>query len=93
MKTKLILKNIIFGLFVFLVITNIVLFVSGIKLGDEINYFEKEIKVYHQQNVELDKQKSTISSLQYAASIAATLDFTQKSQPLYLDSLQYAMNR
>lgn len=93
MKTRLIVKNSIWIIFVILLVTNFFIFVSGIKIGDEINYFEKETRVFHQQNVELEKQKSSLSSLQYAASIAATLDFTKKSQPIYLDNLPYAMNK
>lgn len=90
---KTVIKYLIWTTFIALIFINIIIFVSGIKLSDEISYFEKEISVYHQQNVELEKQKSTLGSLQYAASIAAVLDFSKKSQPVFLESLQYAMNK
>lgn len=93
MKTGLIIKNSIWIIFAILIVTNIFIFVSGIKLSDEISYFEKETRLFHQESVELEKQKSSLSSLQYAASIAATLEFTKKSQPIYLENLPYAMNK
>jgi hypothetical protein len=69
------------------------IFVSGIVLGNQITHFEQEIKKIHQQNVELDKQTSHLDSLEYAASIAASLDFVKRSTPIVLDNLKYALNR
>ena len=39
------------ALFVVLVVANVYIFVSGIRIGDEINYLERETKVLHEQNV------------------------------------------
>ncbi len=76
-----------------LVAANMYLFVSGITLGDQINYFENQTTVLHERNVELTRQTSYLDSLQYAASMAATLNFVNDSKPMVLDNLRYALNR
>lgn len=63
------------------------------KLSDEINRYEKDIKKLKKENIELEKKVYEISSLKYAASVSASLDFTQKSSPLYFENLKYAFNR
>lgn len=90
---KNIIKKSVWLLFFVLIITNIFVFVSGIQLSDKINYYEIQTNNFHRSNLELERKLSDIGSLQYAASIAANLDFTHKSQPIYLDNLKYAMNR
>ncbi len=76
-----------------LVITNIGLFVSSIKLGQDINTFEREIRRLHQVNTELEKEVSYYDSYQFAASQAASLGFIKKSIPLYLENLRYAFKQ
>ncbi len=76
-----------------LVAANMYLFVSGISLGDQINYFEGQTTVLHEKNVELTRQTSYFDSLQYAASMAATLNFVNDSKPMVLSNLKYALNR
>jgi hypothetical protein len=77
-------------LFIGLIVGNVYVFVSGIKLGDEISYFEGKTREFHRQNLELEKQASTFNSYQYAASMAADLKFVKKP-PQYLESLKYAL--
>lgn len=74
-----------------LLIGNMYLFVTGMRLGSEISSFEKKIATLHLENSELEKKTYTIESLSYAASMAATMDFTKKVTPLYLDNATYAM--
>lgn len=76
-----------------LIVANMLVFVSGIHLGDQIGYFEKETQKIHEKNIELVKESSHYDSLQYAASMAATLNFTNTSNPVILDNLKYALNR
>ncbi|MFN4212411.1 MAG: hypothetical protein ACK4FL_00365 [Microgenomates group bacterium] len=87
------LRYIIWLVLVILVITNIGLFISSIKLSDEINVFEKEIQKLHQINLELEKEISYYDSYQFAASNAANLGFTKKSTPFYLENLRYAFKK
>lgn len=78
---------------IFLVVANIFIFVSGIILSDKIAHFERETKILHQENIELDKKISYVDSLEYAASMAASLDFVKKSSPVVLENLKYAFNK
>ena len=88
-----ILKLIIWPVFFILLIVNVFIFVKSIDLGNDINYFEKEIKQIHQKNTELANQTYRIDSLQYTASVAAEFEFTQQAKAIYLDNLKYAFNR
>lgn len=80
----------IWVIFLVLVSVNIYVFINSLKLSDNINRFEKEIKTLHQENLGLENRIYEVDSLQYAASLAGRLDFTQKAQPVYLDNLKYA---
>lgn len=84
------LKNIIWFIFLILAVMNIFVFLKSIKISTDISLLEKEIKRLHQENIELEKEAFNFDSLQYAASVAASLDFNKKSQPLYLDNAKYA---
>ncbi|MFH0979799.1 MAG: hypothetical protein V1803_02545 [Candidatus Roizmanbacteria bacterium] len=75
-----------------LVVGNIFLFYSSIKLGDEISFFEQKIQKIHHENLNLEKELSYVSSLQYAQKLVKNLKFTKKSQPSYLEKLVYAFN-
>ncbi len=86
-------KKIIWGTFFLLLIANIFIFVHSIALGNDINRFETEIVKIHRENEELNSRTYEIDSLQYAASIAARLDFTQTAKPIYLEGQTYALNR
>ncbi len=73
-----------------LLIGNIFLFYSSIKLGTEISSYETKIDKIHHENLNLETELSHLSSLQYAQKLAERLDFTKKSQPSYLEKLIYA---
>jgi len=80
----------IWVIFLVLVSANIYVFLNSLKLSDEINHFENEIKNLHQENLNIENKIYEVNSLKYAASIASELDFTQKAQPIYLENLKYA---
>lgn len=90
---KHIYKYLIWVAFFALLITNIFVFLHSIKLSDEINRYEKEIAALHEENLQLSNKIYSVDSLQHAASLAASLNFTKKAQPVYLDDLKYALNR
>lgn len=79
--------------FFLLISVNVFIFLSGMKLSKQINYFEKETKRLHQENIDLEKKAYEADSLQYAASVAAQLDFTKKAEPYFLENLRYALKR
>ncbi len=47
----------------------------------------------HQENLNLENDVFKVDSLQYATSIASEMDFTQKSDVMYLEDLKYAKNQ
>ncbi len=73
-----------------LLVANIFLFYSSIKLGTDISTFETKIQKIHHENVNLEKELSYLSSLQYAQKLAKQLVFSKKSAPSYLEKLIYA---
>ena len=87
---KKIFANFIWLIFFGLLIGNIWIFISGIKLSEGVNRFEKETTRLHQENIELDKKIDEVTSLQYTASMAAKLDFTEKPTPLVIENAPYA---
>jgi len=88
-----IFKRSVWVIFFILLSINIFIFVHSITLGSEINFYEKEIKKVHQENIELSNKTYEIDSLQYAASMAANLEFTQTAKPFYLEGQKYALNK
>ena len=79
--------------FALLFIANVFVFVYGVNLGSQISHYESEIKKLRQENVMLEKKAFAASSLTNAAFMAAKLDFTKKSAPMYMDSIKVALNR
>jgi len=76
--------------FIFLVVTNVFLFYSSIKLSDGINQYEIKIQELHQKNINLEKEISYFSSLKFAQEKAKELNFTVSSNPVNFDKLEYA---
>lgn len=90
---KFITKNIIWTIFFVLIVANVVVFLHSIKLGDELNHFEREMGSLRQENLSLENKLYDVDSLQYAASIAAKFDFSEKAQPVYLENFKFAKNQ
>ncbi|OGK62324.1 hypothetical protein A2334_02115 [Candidatus Roizmanbacteria bacterium RIFOXYB2_FULL_38_10] len=90
---KSIIRQGIYVLFILIAAANLYLFVAGMYLSDDINRFDNSIKKLTQENLQLEKEVYQVESLQYAASLSAHLDFTEKSQPVYFENLKYAFNR
>ncbi len=84
------IKKIIGLVFLGLIIVNIALFVSSIKLGDDIAMYEQTTEKIHEQNLELQKEVARFDSFQYAASEAAALNFVQQSAPVYVGNMEFA---
>ena len=87
------LNKIIWVFVVGLIIGNIYVFLSGMQLADEINYFERQTAKIHTENLELEKKLSSFDSYTYAATMAAEMKFTKNLTPMYLDDMKYALNR
>ena len=85
------IKPAIWMAFLVLIGANIFIFLSGMKLSEQINFYETETKKLHQENIDLEKKAYEANSLQHAASIAGELDFTKKAEPYFLESLRFAL--
>lgn len=90
---KKLIKGIIYFLFVCLVITNVYIFVAGIKSSNELTQMENQLEKFKQENIDLESRLSQVDSLEYAASVAASINFDKRAVPTYLESLKYALNR
>ena len=75
---------------IFLIASNVYIFVSGFTISEKISYYEQEIKKLHQQNIDLEQKAYKVNSLQHTASEAATLGFDKRTEPIYLDELHFA---
>ena len=73
-----------------LVIVNVGLFMKGIKLSDEINYYEKELKSLKQKNAEYEFKIYSEDSLTKTASIAAELGYGNYNDPIYSEVPKFA---
>ncbi len=76
--------------FVALLTINVYAFVNDIKLGNDIGFYESEIKKLTVANSNLENDLFAKDSLQYAASVAAQINFTQESQPISLGQQKFA---
>lgn len=72
------------------IIVNLLFFFFSIKLSDDISLYEDKMEKIHHQNINLEKQLSQISSLEYAKKVAVNLDLNKKVEPIYLENLKYA---
>lgn len=90
---KLIARNAFIALFIVLAAVNLYIFVAGMYLSDDINRYDTQISKLSEENLRLEKDVYEAESLQYAASLSASLNFTEKSQPVFFDSLKYASVR
>ncbi len=72
------------------IIVNLLFFFFSIKLSDDISLYEDKMEKIHHQNINLERQLSQISSLEYAKKVAINLDLNKKAEPIYLENLKYA---
>ena len=84
----------LFTIAVFLVLVgaNVFIFLSGMRVSEQISFYETETKKLKQENIDLEKKAYAAESLQNAASVAAQLDFTKKAEPYFLENLRFARN-
>ncbi len=75
-----------------LVIVNVTYFIKGIKLGEEISYYEKQLKVLQEENTDYEQQIYALESLSKTASMAAELKYGKYNDPIFTDMPQYAFN-
>jgi len=84
------LTKILWLLAAVLLFFNVYVFVSNLRLGDEIKTFDKKIVFLRQENLDLETKIFKLNSYENIASIAAQLNFVKKEMPVYLEDLKYA---
>ena len=83
----------IWVLFFALMAGNIYVFVSGVTLSNEISTFEKQIEDLRTENRKLEKEVLMTESIDFAASLAGELAFTEKAEPVFFENeAKYAYN-
>lgn len=85
-------KKTIWVVFLSLIALNIFVFMNGVKLSDEVYFYEGEISKIKAENIKLEQKVYMVDSVTYAASVAAELDFSKKSETLFLEEVGYARN-
>lgn len=77
--------------FILLLTGNIILFVSSMNLSSQMNEFDIATKQLAKENISLERDVLSLQSLQYAASLSASLNFDKTSQPVFFDELPVAL--
>lgn len=77
--------------FILLLTGNIILFVSSMNLSSQMNEFDITTKQLAKENISLERDVLSLQSLQYAASLSASLNFDKTSQPVFFDELPVAL--
>lgn len=93
MKKNRSLKLFSVSLLFILAIVNVYIFVSGLGLQSEMMHYEKETKRIEQENLDFQEKVFEANSLQYAASKAADLEFTERAEPYNLAKPGFASSR
>jgi len=87
------LNTLIAGIMFILVGINIAIFIKGIRLSNEISYYEGEIARLNEQNIEYEQHIYKIESHVSTASLAAELEYGKYNEPIYLQKPRYALNK
>lgn len=90
---RLSINTFIIGIIILLIGVNIAIFIQGIKLGNEISYYETEIASLNQENIEWEQEIYKIESHVWTASLAAELNYGKYNAPMYSQLPKYARNK
>jgi hypothetical protein len=78
--------------FVVVLIANVVLFVSSMKLSTEIHEFEQKEHTLSQDNLVLEKQLADDVSFKSLDVYEKKWGFKHATKPVYIGELQFALN-
>lgn len=73
-----------------LILSKGVFFVITLKLSDEIRILDKKIKQIQEENIQLEKEVSFLSSYRLISSSAAELGFIKNNKLVFLENLPFA---
>ncbi|MFH1827466.1 MAG: hypothetical protein ABH812_03505 [bacterium] len=90
---KSIFKFFVSIIFITLIMLNLWVFTKGMFLSQEISKYEINTQKLKKENMELETKLYKINSLKNTSSIAASLDFSKKADPYFLDNLKVALKK
>ncbi len=77
--------------FVTVLIANVVIFVSSMKLGTEIHEYEQKTHIITQENVALEKHLADAVSFRSLDVFEQKWGFKHAAKPVYIGELQFAL--
>jgi len=90
---KSVFKFFISGVFITLLLLNFWIFTKGMYLSQEISKYETNTQKLRKENMELETKLYKINSLKNTSSMAASLEFTRRANPYFLDNLKVALKK
>ena len=90
---KSVFKFFISGVFIILLLLNFWIFTKGMYLSQEISKYETNTQKLRKENMELETKLYKINSLKNTSSMAASLEFTRRANPYFLDNLKVALKK
>jgi len=82
----------IIGIIILLIGVNVAIFIRGIKLSNDISYYESQLEMLSQDNIESEQAIYKFESYVWTASLAAELDYGKYNDPIYTQLPKYAQN-
>ncbi len=86
------IREILGIIFVTVLIANVVIFVSSMKLGTEIHEFELKAHVLTKENVALEKHLADAISFKSLDVYEKKWGFKHAAKPVYIGELQFALH-
>ena len=80
------------GIFVVAVMGNIAIFISSMKLSNEIHLFDTKTFSLQQENIQLEKEMADADSFLHTKEYQQKWGFVRATQPTYVSDLPMALN-
>lgn len=90
-KKSLYMKIACFSIFVALLSANVLTFAQTVGISDEIVNLESKTLSLKKENAQLEQKMYTQNSMTNLEELAQQLGFTKPSEPLFLESNEYAL--
>ena len=85
-------REIIIGVFIVAVVGNIAIFISSMKLSNEIHVFDQKTLTLQQENIQLEKEMADTESFLHTKEYQQKWGFKRATQPIYVGDLPIALN-
>ena len=85
-------REIIMGIFVVAVVGNVIIFISSMKLSNEIHVFDQKTYVLQEENIQLEKEMADTESFLHTKEYQVKWGFERVTQPVFVSDLPMALN-